>query len=233
MSSMIKGLQKISLVDYPNKVCSVIFLSKCNFRCSYCHNPELVIDIGLPEIKEEEVMKVLDERKRFIDGVCITGGEPTLHKDLPEFMKKLKDKGLKVKLDTNGSNPEMLKQLIKYKLVDFIAMDVKNVFEKYEETTGSKINCETIKESINIIINSGVEHEFRTTVLPKLHKKEDLIKITKVYLTGAKKYVLQQFIPAEKIINKNFLTEKKFSKKELEEIKKECSKYVKTEIRNL
>lgn len=230
---MIKGLQKISLIDYPGKVCSVIFLSKCNFRCGYCHNPELVFDIDLPEIKEDEVMKFLDERKGFIDGVCITGGEPTLHKNLPELIKKIKDKGLKVKLDTNGSSPKMLQDLIEKKIVDFVSMDVKNVFEKYEETTGSKTSPKMIKESINIIILSGIEHEFRTTVLPKFHEKEDIVRIAKDYLQNAKKYVLQQFVPSEKMLNKSLLTEKKFSEKDLESIRKECSEYINTEIRNL
>ena len=229
----ILGLQKISLIDYPGKVCSVIFLSKCNFRCGYCHNPELVFDIDLPEIKEEEVMKVLDERKGFIDGVCITGGEPTLHKELPDLIRKIRGLGFKVKLDTNGSNPKMLQDLIEKRLVDFIAMDVKNVFERYEETTNSKVSTEVIKESIKTIISSGIEHEFRTTVLPKFHKKEDIVEIAKDYLKGAKKYVLQQFMPSEKMLDKSLLTEKRFSEKDLKTLREECNKYINTEIRNL
>lgn len=229
----ILALQKISLIDYPGKVCSVIFLTKCNFRCGYCHNPELVFDLDLPGIKEEEVFKLLDERKGFIDGVCITGGEPTLHKDLPFLIKKIKERGLKVKLDTNGTNPEMLKQLIKDKLVDFVAMDVKNVFEKYEETTNSKVDIKTIKESIKVMISSEIEHEFRTTVLPKFHKKEYIVRIAKEYLTGAKKYVLQQFVASDKIVDKSFLEERKYDENELEEIRRACNKFLKTEIRNL
>lgn len=139
---------------------------------------------------------------------------------------------MKVKIDTNGSNPEMLKQLIKDKLVDFIAMDIKNILEKYEKTANVRINNNIIKESIKMIIRSGIEHEFRTTVLPRLHEKEDIIGISK-YLTGARGYVLQQFIPIEKMLDKSFLTERKYSKEELEEIRKECNKYVKTEIRNI
>jgi pyruvate formate lyase activating enzyme len=228
----IQGFQKTSLIDYPKNICSVIFLPGCNFRCGYCHNPELVIDEGLNEVMEGWLLNKVEERKGLVDSVCITGGEPTLHKDLPEFIKKLKDKGLKVKLDTNGSNPEMLKQLIKDKFIDFIAMDVKNVFEKYENTINSKISSDVIKESIKTVIRSGLEHEFRTTVLPILHKKEDIVKIAKS-VAGANKYVIQQFVSTEKILDKNFSKEDRYSEKELEEIRKECNKYVKTEIRNL
>lgn len=228
----IQGFQKTSLVDYPKNICSVIFLPGCNFRCGYCHNPELVIDEGLNDIMDGWLLNKLEERKGLVDHVCITGGEPTLHKDLPEFIKKLKVKGLKIKLDTNGTNPEMLKQLIKDKLLDFIAMDVKNVLEKYENTTKVKININVIKESIKIVIRSGIEHEFRTTILPVLHKKEDIIKIAKT-VAGANRYVLQQFIPTEKILDENFSKETAYNTKELEEMRRECEKYVKTEIRNL
>jgi len=228
----IQGFQKTSLIDYPKNICSVIFLPGCNFRCGYCHNPELVIDEGMNDVMEGWLLNKVEERKGLVDSVCITGGEPTLHKDLPEFIKKLKDKGLKVKLDSNGSNPEILKQLIKDKLIDFIAMDVKNVFEKYENTINSKISSDVIKESIKTVIRSGLEHEFRTTVLPILHKKEDIVKIAKS-VAGANKYVIQQFVPTEKILDKNFSKEDRYSEKELEEIRKECNKHVKTEIRNL
>ena len=228
----IKGFQKTSLIDYPGNICSIIFLPNCNFRCSYCYNPELVLDQGLPEIKEKYVLEELEKRKNFIDGVTITGGEPTLHKDLPEFIRKIKKIGLLIKLDTNGTNPEMLKDLIKNKMIDFVAMDVKNSFEKYEETVNIKADCRKLKESITLITESGIDHEFRTTVLLRLHKKEDLVKIAKE-IEGARKYVIQQFVPAEKMLDKNFITEKIFNKEELENIKKECSKHVKTEIRNI
>ena len=230
----IKGFQKTSLIDYPGKICSIIFLPKCNLRCGYCYNPELVLDKNLPEIKEEDLLETLEERKKFVDCVTITGGEPTLHKDLPEFIQKIKEKGFKVKLDTNGTNPEMLKSLIEEKLIDFVAMDIKNVFEKYKKTANVEVNCEDLKESIKAIIESGIDHEFRTTVLPRLHKEEDITTIAKEYLTEAKKYVLQQFIPAEKMLDERFyLAEEGYSEKKLEEIRKECDKYVKTEIRNI
>lgn len=229
----IKGFQKTSLIDYPGKICSIIFVPKCNFRCGYCYNSELVLDKDLPEIKEDEVFKALNERKKFIDAISITGGEPTLQTDLVRFIKKIKEMGFLAKIDTNGTNPELLKQLIQNKLIDFIAMDIKNVFEKYKETVNVELNHKKLEESIKIITKSGIEHEFRTTVLPKLHKKEDLVKIAKEYLTNAKKYVLQQFFPAEKMLDQTFLTEQSYNEKELEEIRTECNKHVKTEIRNI
>ena len=230
---MIKGIQKSSLIDYPGKICSIIFLSKCNFRCGYCHNPELVLDDPkLKEISEEELLDFLKTRKGLIDAVTITGGEPTLYEKLPDFIKKIKELSFLVKIDTNGTNPKMLNRLIKNKLIDFISMDIKNVFEKYKETVNAKIDEIKLKESIKTIIKSGIEHEFRTTVLPKLHKKEDLVKIAEG-LKGAKKYILQQFISAEKMLDKNFLTEKKYNQEELEEIKEGCNKHVRTKIRNL
>ncbi|MBL7170070.1 MAG: anaerobic ribonucleoside-triphosphate reductase activating protein [Candidatus Aenigmarchaeota archaeon] len=228
----IKGFQKTSLIDYPGNICSIIFLSGCNFRCNYCYNPELVLDEKLPEIKEKEVLKTLEERKKFIDGVTITGGEPTIHKELPILIKKIKKIGLLIKIDTNGTNPEMLNYLIKNKLIDFIAMDIKNVFEKYKETANVNVNINKIKESVKIIKESGIEHEFRTTVLPRLHIQEDIIKIAKE-LKDAKKYVLQQFFPAEKMLDKNFIKEKTYSEKELEGIRAECNRHIKTEIRNI
>jgi len=228
----IKGFQKTSLIDYPGNICSVIFISKCNFNCPFCYNPELVNDKG-EELSKKEILDFLESKKKLIDGVCITGGEPTLHKELPEFIKKIKEKNLKVKLDTNGNNPEMLNYLIQNKLVDYIAMDIKNVFEKYKQTTNKEPDIEKLKNSIKIIIDSKIKHEFRTTILPKLHNKEDLIKIAKEYIPNAKKYFLQNFFPAEKMLDNSFLKEKPFSREALEDIKKACNKYIKTEIRNL
>ncbi|MBM3200219.1 anaerobic ribonucleoside-triphosphate reductase activating protein [Candidatus Woesearchaeota archaeon] len=229
----IYGFQKNSLVDFPHIVCSVIFLGSCNFRCPYCYNPELVVRNDTPKIPEEEVFKFLESRKGFIDGVTITGGEPTMHQDLPEFIKKVRALDLKVKLDTNGSKPDVLKYLIENKLVDFISMDIKNTFEKYEETVNMKIDTKLLKESISLIIKSGIDHEFRTTVVPRLHKKEDIVKIAKEYLKGAKVYVLQQFVHSDKMINETFKTEKAYTLSDLEAIKDECVDYVRTEIRNL
>ncbi len=227
------GLHKTSLIDFPGKIASVIFLGRCNMRCPYCYNSDAVLEEGPSEISEQDFFHYLKERKGLIDGVCITGGEPTLHKELPDLIRKIRSLGFKVKLDTNGSNPKMLQDLIEKQLVDFIAMDIKNVFERYEETTNSKVDIKTVKESIKTIINSGVEHEFRTTVLPRFHKKEDIMRTAKDYLKGAKKYVIQQFIPSEKMLDKNLLNEKRFSEKDLKTLKEECNKYIDTAIRNL
>jgi len=226
----IKGFQKTSLIDYPKKISSILFLPKCNFKCGYCYNPELVLDKDLQEIEEAEVLKDLEERKKFIDGVVITGGEPTLHKDLPELIKKIKKLGLLVKLDTNGTNPEMIKSLIDDKLIDFVAMDVKNSFERYDETANVKVDIEKIKESIKII-KSGIDHEFRMTVLPRLHSEEDIIEVAKI-LRDAKKLVIQQFFNAEKMLDESFMEEKTFSDEKLEKIQEKCNNFVKTEIRN-
>lgn len=210
----IKGWVKTSLIDYPGRICSVIFLPGCNFRCPFCQNPDLVESPeDLPEIPLEEVLEYLEQKKIWIDGVCITGGEPTIHRDLPELIKRLKEIGMLVKLDTNGSNPEMLEFLLNQRLLDYIAMDVKAPWEKYPLVAGVQINVEKIKKSIEIIRNSGIEHEFRTTLIPKLHSKEDIIKIGEI-LKGSKKFAIQQFRP-RKTLNPEFQEEKPYSEDEL------------------
>ncbi len=230
----IKGFQKTSLIDYPDKISSIIFLPFCNLKCGYCHNPELLINPeNIPSISEIEVLKHLKENKKLLDGIVITGGEPTLHKELPNFIRKVKEKGFMVKLDTNGTNPKMLQELIQERLIDFIAMDIKNIAPKYKKTVNTRINFSKIMESIRLVIQSGIEHEFRTTVLPELHTNEDLIQIAKEHLKGAKKYVIQQFLPAEKLLDIEFKNAKKFTSDELKRIKEECEKFIKTEVRNI
>lgn len=189
----LNGLQKTSLIDFPEKICCVVFLKKCNFRCPFCFNPDLVKETkGLGEISEKEFFKFLQTRKGLLDGVCITGGEPTLNPELIDFIKKIKKEGFLVKLDSNGSHPELLKKLLNAKLLDFIAMDVKGEIEKYDEITNCKVNKKAIKESIELIKNSGIDYEFRTTIVPKFLKEKDLMQIAEE-LKGAKKFVLQQF----------------------------------------
>ena len=214
----VKGWQKTSLIDYPGKICSVIFLPYCNFRCPFCQNPDLVKNPEeQPSISVEEIVKYIESKKEWIDGVCITGGEPTIHKDLPELIEKFKNIGMFVKLDTNGSNPEMLKELIKKGLLDYIAMDIKAPLEKYHIAAGVKVDTEKIKESINIIMNSGIDYEFRATVVPRLHKKEDLQKMAEL-VKGAKKFAIQQFRP-NITLDESFQKEKPYSNEELEEFK--------------
>ncbi len=221
----INGIQKTSLIDYPGKICTTLFLKNCNFRCGYCHNSELVEGNTIPSHKSEEVLTMLNKRKNIINSVCITGGEPTQNKDLIEFLKELKNEKFNVKLDTNGSNPEIIKEIIKNKLVDYIAMDIKVPFERYDEFGFKK----EVIETSNIIINSGINHEFRTTVVPNILNKKDIIQISKD-LKNSKKYVLQQF-RNKFCLNKEFEKVNPYSKNELEDMKEECNKFVKTELR--
>ncbi len=216
---LIKGIQKTTLIDYPDNIAATIFVGRCNFRCPYCYNKDLVLDWEkLPTIKEEEVLDFLKERKKYLDGVVICGGEPTIYEDLPEFIKKIKKIGLKVKLDTNGSNPTMLKELIEKGLVDYIAADIKAPLEKYELAAGTKVDKEKIRESVELIKRGKVMYEFRTTVLPEFFSKKDAKEIGE-WLNGAKSYYLQQFRATENCIDPSFRNKKGYSLKELEELR--------------
>jgi len=193
----VKGFVDLSFVDWDGKVSSVLFLPNCNFRCPFCHNVNLVLN---PETIETIPFEYLDaqlnNQKGWTDGVCITGGEPTLHTDLAELCSKIKQMGFLVKLDTNGTNPAMLKELLDKKLLDYVAMDVKAPLtsEKYSKAIGvnSEKLLKNVKESISLLMNSEVDYEFRTTVVPTLHDSEDIKQICN-FLKGCKKYVLQKF----------------------------------------
>jgi pyruvate formate lyase activating enzyme len=211
---IIKGLEKTTLIDYPEKVACTIFIFGCNLRCPYCHNPELVVEDSTPEIDQEEILKFLEERKDFLDGVCITGGEPTIHKNLPDFLKKIKQLGFSIKLDTNGTDPDAVEQLIKDRLIDYMAMDIKAPLEKYEKIVKAKVDLEKIKKSVEIIRNSGLDYEFRMTVPPDFFDENDFVKIGK-WLKGAKRFYLQQF-RGIKTLDKKFVGKKPVSKEELE-----------------
>ncbi|MBI5071682.1 anaerobic ribonucleoside-triphosphate reductase activating protein [Candidatus Falkowbacteria bacterium] len=222
---LIGGLQKLTLIDFPGKIACTVFTVGCNFRCHFCHNPELIDSkkFKLSEIIEEKnFFDFLDSRHGLLDGVCITGGEPTLYRDLPEFLKKIKALGFLVKLDTNGTNPEMLAALISEKLIDYIAMDVKTSLKKdlYEKVTGAAVDLENIKKSIALIAQSGLEHEFRTTIVPGLHAKEDILDLAE-FIKGAKKYYLQQFRAGEKILNQEYKTVKPYPAEFLGDLKEE------------
>lgn len=229
----IGGLQKMTMIDYPGKIAATVFLIGCNFKCGFCHNSELVcpdLASGSSQIPEDDFFKFLNKRKELLEGICITGGEPTINFDLSEFIKKIKEKGFLVKLDTNGSNPEMLEILIKDKLIDFIAMDIKTSLDKYEQVINVKIDLEKIKQSIEIIKNSGVDYEFRTTVVPGLVEESDIKKIGK-WLKNAKKFVLQQF-RNQRVLNKEFEKIPPYSEEALKEFKKDLEKYIeKVELR--
>ncbi len=198
------GFQKLTLLDYPGKVGCTLFTSGCNFRCPFCHNASLVTHIENSETYDEsEILAYLNKRVGIIEGVCITGGEPLLHKDLPEFIRKVKAIGMLVKLDTNGSFPERLKELIDSGLIDYVAMDIKNCQDKYPLTCGiEKMNFEGIKKSVDILLNSGIDFEFRTTVVKELHTPQDIEKIAE-WISGSPAYYLQNFIDSGDLIQDN------------------------------
>lgn len=213
----IKGIQKTSLIDYPPYVASTLFVGYCDFRCPYCQNVDLVEKPEkLPDIPEQEILGFLKARKKWLDGVCITGGEPCIHKELPNFIAKIRRLALKVKLDTNGSNPKMIKELVDKKLVDYIAMDIKAPLAKYDKVAKVKVNKKDIQESINIIRESGVKYEFRTTVVPGLITREDILAIAK-WLKGSKKYFLQQFRSDRGVLDKSYKNKRTYSPEKLKE----------------
>lgn len=191
----IAGFQKLTLIDYPGKLATTVFTVGCSFRCPFCHNPELV-ERGTWNVEqssqEKNFFKFLKTRIGKLDGVCITGGEPTIQPDIIEFIKKVKKLGYKIKLDTNGTRPDVLRKIIGEKLVDFIAMDIKNHPGKYDRTTATKGDIERIKLSVELIRHSGIDYEFRTTVVPGLHIEEDFKKIAE-WLKGSKSYWLQKY----------------------------------------
>ena len=171
------GLNKFSLIDYPGKISCIVFTQGCNLKCPYCHNGQLITAIKKDLLKEEAFFEWLEKRKKQLDAVVITGGEPTIQSDLDMFALKIKEMGLLVKLDTNGTNPFVLEYLISNKLVDYIAMDVKATFEKYDAITDSKINTTDLKHSMEIISKSGIEHQFRTTYVKSFLSEDDIKKI--------------------------------------------------------
>jgi len=222
----IGGLQKTTLIDYPGRLAATIFLIGCNFRCSFCYSSELVLPDKIknqPRIPQKEFFSFLRERKGLLEAITVCGGEPTLNKDLPAFIKKIKKLGYLVKLDTNGSNPKMLKSLIDKKLIDYVAMDIKAPREKYVKVAGRGVNMDDIEESIKILKQNKVDYEFRTTVVPSIHSQKDIIGIAK-WLNPAKRYYLQNFRP-EKTINPKFKKIKPYPQEFLLEIKKEISRF--------
>lgn len=201
----ISGLQKLTLLDFPNLVACTLFLPGCQFKCPFCQNASLVTDlVNVPEISEEEVLTFLKSRKGIIDGVCVTGGEPTLQSDLKDFIRKIKDIGFKVKLDTNGYNPKILKELIDHSLLDYVAMDIKNSLEKYPLTCGVKaLKIENILSSIQILKENKVPYEFRTTVIKEFHESSDFVSIAKL-IKGVKTYYLQEYRDSDTCIKRGF-----------------------------
>jgi pyruvate formate lyase activating enzyme len=224
---IIKDIIDSSFIDYPKKISMVVFTAGCNFRCHYCHNPELV-NPELPFMSEDKAIKKIESKKEWVDGIVITGGEPTMHADLPDFIRKIKKMGLLIKLDTNGTNPEMIELLINEGLIDYIAMDVKAPLEDYSKVTGSNFDTNLIKKSIELIKTSGIDYEFRTTILPKLFKEEDIMKLGYL-LNGAKLLVLQSF-RGGKTLDPDYTTQPSYLKPQMEHFTRIIKPFIKSVI---
>ena len=227
---LIKGLQKTTLLDFPQKVACTVFTGGCNFRCPFCHNASLVKLVDDERIDENEFFSFLKKRVNILDGVCITGGEPLLQKDIFEFIKKIKDFGYAVKLDTNGAYPGELERLTKAGLIDYVAMDIKNSKNKYSETCGVNVRLDDIQKSMDILSASGIEYEFRTTVVRELHSKEDIIDITK-WISDAPKYFLQSFKDSGDILSCGLSSYSDDEMKEMLALAKEFNPH--TELRGI
>ncbi len=209
----IGGFQKFSLIDFPDRIAAIVFTQGCNFRCPYCHNPELVKpELFFESIPEEDVFEFLAKREDKLDGVTITGGEPTLQPDLLKFMTRLKNMNFEVKLDTNGTNPQVVKQALELKIVDYIAMDIKAPLHKYEQVVLRKIDLEKIKESVSLIVKSNIEYQFRTTVVPSMLNQDDLHQISE-WMKYTKEHIFQEFRP-DKVLYPDLLPEVQESKED-------------------
>lgn len=232
---IIAGLEKLSLIDYPEHLSAIVFTQGCNFRCHYCYNPMLVVpqkadkgkygQEGSPYISEESLFSFLKERQGKLSGVVITGGEPTLHKDLPGFIERIKKLGYDVKLDTNGTNPKLLKSLIADKLIDYIAMDLKAPISSYKEVVNVDLDFLNIEKSAKMIRESGLDYEFRTTVAPQLINKAKIEEMAK-FLESSDKWFLQKFKSETDLVNDSYKNKSTYSDKEMDELVKVAQKYV-------
>ena len=228
----IHGFQKMTMLDFPGKVACTAFTAGCNFRCPFCHNASLVTKINNEEIySQEEIFDYLNKRKGVLDGICITGGEPLLYDGIVEFIKKARELGLLVKLDTNGSFPEKLKYLIDNGLVDYVAMDIKNSKEKYAETIGLKeYDLSNVEKSVAMLLEGRVEYEFRTTIVAEYHTTQDIVAIGN-WIKGAKRYFLQNFVDSGNLIGSDMHA---VSKEFMKELQIEAAKFVeKVELRGI
>lgn len=221
---LLGGLQRMTLIDYPGKVAATVFTVGCNFRCPFCHNPELVLKseflVSLDDnTLEKEFFEFLKTRQGKLDGICITGGEPTIQADLVEFVTKIKKLGFAVKLDSNGTRPDVLRELFQKKLLDYVAMDIKSSLKNYKNVCGTDIDLERIKLSVDLIKNSGVDYEFRTTVVPGLHTVEEFKDVAE-WLKGSRKYILQKYEDNGKILDKTLTERIKGKEIDLERVKK-------------
>ena len=220
----IDGLQKLTLLDYPEKLACTVFLSGCNLRCPFCHNASLVLpERTLPPVMtDRELLDFLKTRRGKLDGVCVTGGEPALRPELPKLLQEIRALDFLVKLDTNGTNPRMLKDLIRDGLVDYVAMDIKNSPERYRETCGGVDVLERVRESVRFLLEGHVDYAFRTTVVKPLHRMEDLQAIG-IWLRGAKRYDLQQFVDSGDLIGTGLSA---FTPEEMEQLRNAVLPYI-------
>ncbi len=227
---LIGGINTLTLLDYPDKLACIIFIVGCNFRCGFCHNPQFVLPEEIQNFKPEHLIpegkffQFLETRKGLLDGVVISGGEPTLHSDLILFLKKIKNLGFLVKLDTNGTNPEVLRKIMENKCVDYFAMDIKASPQKYNKLIGTKINFTNIEKSKDLIISSEINHEFRTTVIPNFHDKSEIKKITQ-FCKGANKFTIQNFRNT-KVLDPKYKKLPGFNPEELKEFKTIAKKFI-------
>ena len=220
----IKGIEKFAPKDFVGFISSTVFLGGCNFRCPFCHNSDLVLrSQALPTFPMDYFISYLDSRKSWLEGICISGGEPLIHDDLEVLLVLIKERNLLVKIDINGSFPSRLEELLNKELVDHIAMDVKAPLERYPEVTGSKVKEKEIERSIDIVKNSGLEYVFRTTVVPDLIESEDIKRIGQM-LNGAKVYQLQQFVPVNPI-DSEYLKKKPYTREVIQEFAKIAEPY--------
>ena len=212
----IRGLEKFAPKDFPGQIASTVFLGGCNFRCPFCHNLDLVLNPdSLPIFPLQYFKDYLESRDGWLDGICVSGGEPFIHKDLEMLLTILKGRDLLVKIDTNGSFPNRLQELIEKKLIDQVAMDIKAPLDKYEEAAGVKVEISKIRKSIKLLIQSGIDYVFRTTAVPGLITVEDIEKIGKM-LKGSKRFQIQQFFP-DRTLDEEYARKKPYTKQELEE----------------
>ncbi len=219
-------VQKTSFIDYPGKISAVVFTQGCNFRCPYCHNPELVDKRRYGDTTfMGDVYTFLEKRREKLDAVVISGGEPTLQPDLIPFMKKVKSMGYLVKLDTNGSRPKVLQDAFRGNVLDYVAMDIKAPWDKYSLVAGSLVNITHIKESIALLMASGIAYEFRTTIVNSLLRPEDIMNMAKM-IQGAQLYILQKFV-ASKHVDQTYIKESSFTEREIENLILELSHQVK------
>jgi len=212
---VISGIQKMTLLDFPGKCACTVFLAGCNLRCPFCHNAPLVLEIPDPAMGETEFFAFLKKRRGLLDAVCVTGGEPTLRPDLPDFLRKIKELGYLVKLDTNGSNPNMLRRLLEERLLDYVAMDIKNSPDRYAVTCGGIDILPSVQESLSILRENNVEYELRTTLCKPFHDESALEAIGK-WLTGTKNYYLQNFVDSGALVGTGVSG---FTKEEMEALR--------------